>query len=54
MFKRETKLQQDFRIAYFDYREDTRFVDDDFYDQSHLSEIGAEKFTRLLMDDIHS
>ena len=46
------KLQQRYCFRYFDYREDVRFVDDDFYDQSHLSEIGALKFTKLLVNDI--
>ena len=26
--------------------------DDDFFDQSHLSEIGAEKFTKILKHDL--
>lgn len=46
------KLQRLYKFKYFDYREDARFVDDDFYDQSHLSEIGAQKFTRILVNDI--
>ena len=43
------KLQKQYAVEYYDYREDYRFTDDDFYDQSHLSEVGAEKFTKLLM-----
>ncbi len=46
------KLQRQYDVEYYDYREDSRFVDDDFFDQSHLSEVGAEKFTKILMKDI--
>lgn len=46
-------LVQKYHLDYFDYRQDVRFKDEDFYDQSHLSNIGATKFTRILMKDIH-
>lgn len=39
---------------YYDYRDDKRFLYEDYCDQSHLSEIGAEKFTKLLMADIQT
>lgn len=45
-------LQHQFSLEFFDYREDDRFVDDDFFDESHLSDIGAEKFTKILMYDL--
>ena len=45
-------LTQQYNLDFFDYREDGRFVDDDFIDQSHLSDVGAEKFTKILMNDL--
>ena len=42
------RLRREYDVEYYDYREDYSFRDSDFYDQSHLSEFGAEKFTRLL------
>ena len=35
-------------IEYYDFSYDTRFTKDDFNDASHLSEIGAYKFTRIV------
>lgn len=46
------KIQKQYAVKYLDYREDNRFADDDFFDQSHLSEVGAKKFTKILMADI--
>lgn len=46
------RLRRHYSIEYHDYRCDNRFIDDDFIDQSHLSEIGAEKFTNLLKSDL--
>ena len=43
------KLQRHYNVKYYDFREDCRYKDDDFFDQSHLSEIGAEKFTNSLV-----
>lgn len=31
-----------------DYSADVRFTDEDFYDADHLSNVGAEKFTRII------
>lgn len=45
-------LKHRYCLDFFDYREDSRFVDDDFIDQSHLSDVGAEKFTKILMNDL--
>lgn len=47
-----SNLERLYDVEYLDYREDSRFYDDDFIDQSHLSEVGAEKFTKLLMQDL--
>ena len=46
------KLQWQYDIEYYDFREDDRYKDDDFFDQSHLSEIGAEKFTKFLRNNM--
>ena len=46
------KLQKECAIPYCDYLKDSRFVADDFYDSNHLSEVGAEKFTKILNKDI--
>ena len=39
-------------IEYYDYCYDNRFVDEDFMDSSHLSEIGANKFSRIVKEEI--
>lgn len=41
-------------LQYFDYLKDKRFTFDDFYDNSHLNEEGAIKFTKILDEDIRS
>lgn len=35
-------------VFYQNFLKDSHFVADDFYDQDHLSEVGAEKLTKLL------
>ena len=47
-------LQREYGVLYLNYLQDDRFCVDDFYDPSHLSEIGAEKFTRILKHDLRS
>ena len=37
-------------IHYLNLESDTSYVYDDFFNETHLSEIGAEKFTRRLSD----
>ena len=39
-------------IIYIDHQSDSTFTYDDFYNESHLSEIGAKKFTEMLNRDI--
>ena len=46
------RVQKDSNLDYFDYREDPRFIPDDFADANHLNKIGAEKFTKILMNDL--
>lgn len=47
-----SSLKQQYGLDFYDYREDSRFVDEDFFDESHLSDVGAEKFTKILMNDM--
>lgn len=39
-------------VKYYDYLKDKRFVEDDFYDPDHLSDIGARKFTLILKSEV--
>lgn len=45
-------LCRKYPILYFDHESDSTFTYDDFFDEMHLSEIGAEKFTEKLNKDI--
>jgi len=38
-------------IEYHDYSRDSRFTDDDFFDDTHLNTDGAAHFTRILVND---
>lgn len=38
---------------YLNFLNDPRFVEADFYDADHLSDIGAEKFSKILNDEIN-
>ena len=44
----EDLLHNNSRIQYYDFLTDNRFVEDDFYDSDHLSNIGADKFSEIL------
>lgn len=52
MYELTHHLQEEFSVSYFDYLKDPRFVADDFFDSNHLSDVGAEKFTKILNDDV--
>lgn len=39
-------------IEYYDFMKDSRFVMNDFFDSSHLNEVGARKFTTILKNEI--
>ena len=54
MYELINNLQRMYGVLYLNYLQDDRFCADDFYDPSHLSEIGAEKFTRILKYDLRS
>ena len=47
-------LCKKYPIMFIDYESDTSFTYDDFFNETHLSEIGAEKFTRKLSNDIQN
>lgn len=41
-----------FAFQYINLENDKRFVDEDFFDDAHLTELGAEKFTKILNNSI--
>ncbi len=47
-------MQEKYALPYFDYLQDPRFLADDFFNADHLSDLGAEKFTKILREDIDS
>lgn len=48
-----SSLTNSYHLKYFDYMTDKRFDKEDyFYDGDHLSEIGAEKFSKILKHDL--
>lgn len=51
---RITELRKKYPIQYIDLESDTTFTYDDFFDETHLSELGAEKFTQLLSKKVKS
>ena len=40
-------------VEYYDFSHDDRFIEDDFYDASHLSDSGAKKFSILVSEIVH-
>ncbi len=48
------KLCVKYPLHYIDLECDERFSEDDFYDEAHLSEVGAQKFTMIIGDIIKS
>lgn len=46
------QLSGKYGIEYFNYMHDTRFRDEDFFNSDHLNEKGAEKFSRILQDEV--
>jgi hypothetical protein len=41
-------IRENSYVEYYDFMNDTRFVDDDFKDADHLNGIGAKKLTQLI------
>jgi len=52
MYELTHKLQKEFNLPYLDYLKSPLFGEDDFFDADHLSDVGAEKFTKILNRDI--
>lgn len=46
------RYHQKFTFQYVNLEDDKRFVDEDFFDDAHLTELGAEKFTKILNERI--
>ena len=46
------EVVKEYGITYIDYSSDNRFEENDFYDSNHLSDIGADKFSRILNEDL--
>jgi hypothetical protein len=46
------KMCKKYKCQYFDYQDDSRFAIDDFWDNDHLNYIGAEKFTKIINEEI--
>lgn len=45
-------MKKSFNFKFLDYFNSELFTDSDFYDVSHLNDVGAEKFTKILNNDI--
>ena len=54
MYRIIHELQRKYDFPYVNYLQDERFTVDDFYNASHLSELGEEKFTKILEEDIRA
>jgi hypothetical protein len=46
------RVTEKYQVPYFNYFYDDRFADDDFVNSDHLNENGANKFTRILNQDV--
>lgn len=46
------KFTSKYHIQYINLEDDNRFVDEDFFNETHLSDIGSEKFTKILNDSV--
>ena len=46
------QISEKYGVTYFNYLRDDRFTQEDFIDSDHLNGRGAEKFTRILDEDI--
>lgn len=54
MYELTDNFSKKYGFPYLDYLKDDRFDADDFYDCDHLSDVGAAKFTKILVEDIKS
>ena len=53
-YKQVDELVRETGVAYFDYSEDERFINNNelFMNSDHLNEDGARKFVNILMDEV--
>lgn len=52
IYKEINNLTAIYKIKYFNYLKDNRFIVSDFYNCDHLNVIGAEKFSIILNDEV--
>jgi hypothetical protein len=52
MYSTIEMIKNKYHLSYFNHFKDDRFVEDDFWDDDHLNDVGAEKFTRILNEEI--
>lgn len=52
MYEGIHRIQKTCSVDYYDYFKDTRFEEIDFYNCSHLSSVGAVKFSKILKGDL--
>ena len=46
------EMTERYGVPYFNYLHDARFTTEDFFNSDHLNERGAEKFSRILNEDV--
>lgn len=46
------KMKENYNIQYFDYFKDSRFSEEDFLDISHLNRRGANRFSKMINEEI--
>jgi hypothetical protein len=46
------QITEKYQVPYFNYLRDERFTEKDFINSDHLNERGAEKFSRILNEDV--
>ena len=52
MQKELTKISENYDVQYFNFMNDSRFNYKDFSDYDHMNQIGANKFSALLKNEI--
>lgn len=52
MYSTINMIKKKYHLPYFDHLTDDRFVEEDFWDSGHLTDVGAEKFTKILNEEI--
>ena len=47
-----TQIQNDYKVEFYNFYDDPRFENDDFFDFAHLTDFGAKKMTAILSEII--